>query len=105
MSQVSETEAILFKPVPGGYLYQSANPWVFGSTTSHFSAKSGCTSMFASNRVRLLPDERVQVVGIEQRGQHRIQARKIPGGAERNRATLLERCLGWRRPQCPGVRT
>jgi hypothetical protein len=32
VSQVSETEAILFKPVPGGYLYQSANPWVFGPT-------------------------------------------------------------------------
>jgi hypothetical protein len=30
MSTVGEIESVLFKPVPGGYIYQAPNPWVFG---------------------------------------------------------------------------
>jgi len=30
MSTAQEIESVLFKPVPGGFIYQAPNPWVFG---------------------------------------------------------------------------
>jgi hypothetical protein len=30
MSNIAEIEAVLFKEVGGGYVFQAPNPWVFG---------------------------------------------------------------------------
>jgi hypothetical protein len=35
MSNASEAASMLFKPVAGGYVFQSPNPWVFGRTSRY----------------------------------------------------------------------
>jgi hypothetical protein len=35
MSNVGEIESVLFKQVPGGYVFQQPNPWVFGRSTRY----------------------------------------------------------------------
>jgi hypothetical protein len=35
VSHAGEIESVLFKRVPGGYVYQAGNPWVFGPATRY----------------------------------------------------------------------
>ena len=36
MSNVGEIQSVLFKQVPGGYVFQQPNPWVFGASSRYF---------------------------------------------------------------------
>jgi len=47
MSTVGEIESVLFKPVPGGYIYQAPNPWVFGRMRRYIVTEAQKTALVA----------------------------------------------------------
>jgi hypothetical protein len=47
MSTATEIEAVLFKPVAGGYLFQQANPWVFGPTRRYVVSETQKAALLA----------------------------------------------------------
>jgi hypothetical protein len=47
MSNAAEIEAVLFKPTAGGYVFQAANPWVFGPMTRYVVSEAQKSELLA----------------------------------------------------------
>jgi hypothetical protein len=47
MSNAAEIEAVLFKPTAGGYVFQAANPWVFGPMTRYIVSEAQKSELLA----------------------------------------------------------
>jgi hypothetical protein len=47
MSNVGEIESVLFKRVPGGYVFQQPNPWVFGRSTRYLVNEAQKSALLA----------------------------------------------------------
>jgi tryptophan-rich sensory protein len=47
MSNVGEIQSVLFKQVPGGYVFQQPNPWVFGRSSRYLVSEAQKAALLA----------------------------------------------------------
>jgi hypothetical protein len=47
MSNVGELQSVLFKQVPGGYVFQQPNPWVFGRSSRYLVSEAQKAALLA----------------------------------------------------------
>jgi hypothetical protein len=61
MSNVGEVQSVLFKPVPGGYIFQQPNPWLFGRSSRYIVDPAQKAAILAIIVPRL-PVRRIAVI-------------------------------------------
>ena len=90
MSNAGEIQSVLFKQVPGGYVFQQPNPWVFGASSRYFVNEAQKAALLA-----IINDSRRS---DEDRQEAREKQQQLPRNASpvrlRNRCSLTGRPRG-----------